>query len=422
MYLSFSFVSGYTFSMVQWELSGQTRLPIRSWCKEIEDGALTQARNLADHPAVRDHVALMPDAHVGYGMPIGGVIACEDAVIPNAVGVDIGCGMGAIKTNLEADALGDMSARRSLIEEIKAQIPVGESHSRKIPVPWEGFSAWHDSLGGAPEPAWFSENMHEKLDEYNLGTLGGGNHFIELQKSEEGTLWIMLHSGSRNLGYRIANFYHRQAVALDADLGIELPDSNIAYLPAGHDLGSAYIRDMNHALNYAQENRRVMLNHLKSIIAEHFPAVDYLLEVNIHHNYAALEEHSGTKLWIHRKGATSARNGELGIIPGSMGTASYIVSGLGNPDSFSSCSHGAGRRMGRADACRRLSREACDESMNGIVFDRWKTSQTKGENGKKLLDLSEAPAAYKDIDSVIEAEADLVTPIVKLRPVAVVKG
>jgi tRNA-splicing ligase RtcB len=408
--------------MVQWELIGETRLPIQSWCQDIEENTLKQARNLANHPVTRDHIALMPDAHLGYGMPIGGVIACEEAVIPNAVGVDIGCGMGAIKTNLEADSLGDMAARRTLIEKIKTHIPVGEGRSRKEPLVWEGFSQWRDSLNGSADPAWYTDNAHQRLDRCNLGTLGGGNHFIELQKSEDGTLWLMLHSGSRNLGYRIADFYHRQAMLLDAQLGVELPDKELAYLPLDHELGQAYVRDMNHALAYAQENRRIMMQQIKEIMYAHFPSMEFLLEINIHHNYAAPEYHAGTLYWIHRKGATSARAGELGIIPGSMGSASYIVSGLGNEASFSSCSHGAGRRMGRADACRRLTRKECDDAMTGIVFDRWKTSHIKGDGSKRLPDLSEAPAAYKDIDQVIEAESDLVHPEVTLRPLAVVKG
>ncbi|MDR2149554.1 MAG: RtcB family protein [Spirochaetaceae bacterium] len=408
--------------MIQWELTDKTRLPIQSWCRDIETEALEQACNLANHPVTREHIALMPDAHTGYGMPIGGVIACEAAVIPNAVGVDIGCGMGAIKTNLAADTLSALALRHSLIEEIKAHIPVGEGHSRKEPLAWEGFSQWYDLLDGN-EPDWYADSASHKLDRCNLGTLGGGNHFIELQTSEDGALWLMLHSGSRNLGYRIASFYHRQAALLNQTMGVELPDKDLAYLPVDHEWGKAYVRDMNHALRYAQENRRIMMNCLKEIMYDHFPSIKFELEINIHHNYAAAEQHAGALLWIHRKGATSARKDELGIIPGSMGTASYIVCGLGNEASFSSCSHGAGRRMGRMDACRRLTSKECDEAMTGIVFDRWKRSSIKDRaSGKRLPDLSEAPAAYKNIDTVIAAESDLVRPVVRLRPLAVVKG
>lgn len=407
--------------MIQWEKSEGTRLPVKSWCRDIEDGALQQALNLANHPVVVDHVALMPDAHVGYGMPIGGVIACAGAVIPNAVGVDIGCGMGAIRTNASAESLSDRKALRQIVEELKMRVPVGEGKAREYPIEWEGFEAWLDGLAGRDKPGWFTERGWQ-LDACNLGTLGGGNHFIEIQRSESGEVWLMLHSGSRNLGYRVANYYHKEALKLNTAMNCALPDPELAYLPLDVELGQDYIRDMKFSLAYAAENRRLMMGHLKKVMAEHVAGIEFLDEVNIHHNYAAEEMHGGESVWVHRKGATSARLGETGIIPGSMGTSSYIVEGLGNPQSFESCSHGAGRRMGRAAACRQLSEEDCDRSMEGIVFDRWGKSDIRGANKKKLLDLSEAPLAYKDIDAVIEAELDLIKPVVKLRPLAVVKG
>jgi tRNA-splicing ligase RtcB (3'-phosphate/5'-hydroxy nucleic acid ligase) len=407
--------------MMQWELNEGTRLAVKSWCRELDEGALRQARNLANHPVATGHVALMPDAHMGFGMPIGGVIACKDALIPNAVGVDIGCGMGAIRTSVSADSLSDPELLRRILHDLKERIPVGEGNSRRRPLPWRGFEEWLDSLGPAGSPPWMSDKGRE-LDARNLGTLGGGNHFIELQRSQDGELWLMLHSGSRNLGYRIANWYHREAVKLNASMGVELPDEQLAFLPLGHELGSGYARDMGFALAYAAENRRIMMEDLKRVVSERSPGIEFLEETSIHHNYAAPEPVDGEALWVHRKGATSARAGERGIIPGSMGTSSYIVEGLGNPESFQSCSHGAGRRLGRADACRRLSREECDASMAGIVHDHWKKSEIRGADEEKLLDLSEAPPAYKDIDAVIEAELDLVKPVVKLRPLAVVKG
>jgi len=407
--------------MIQWEKKDGTRLPVKSWCRDIEDGALQQALNLANHPVVVDHVALMPDAHVGYGMPIGGVIACSGAVIPNAVGVDIGCGMGAIRTSVNAESLGDRKALRLIIEELKMRVPVGEGKAREYAIEWDGFEAWLDGLGSRDKPGWFTERGWQ-LDACNLGTLGGGNHFIEIQKSENGEVWLMLHSGSRNLGYRVANYYHKEALKLNATMNSVLPDPELAYLPLDVELGQDYVRDMNFALTYAAENRRLMMGHLKKVMAEHVAGIEFLAEVNIHHNYAAEEEHGGRSVWVHRKGATSARLGETGIIPGSMGTSSYIVEGLGNPESFESCSHGAGRRMGRAAACRQLSEEDCDKAMEGVVFDRWGKSDIRGTDKKKLLDLSEAPLAYKDIDAVIEAELDLVKPMVKLKPLAVVKG
>jgi tRNA-splicing ligase RtcB len=407
--------------MLQWE-NKEHPLPIRSWCAAVDALTMEQAANLANHGVLRGHVALMPDAHVGYGMPIGGVIACENALIPNAVGVDIGCGMAALKTTLRLRDFTDKAHLRALTAAIKARIPVGEGHARKSRVAWAGFDEWHDTLGGT-EPAWWKAG--HTLDQCNLGTLGGGNHFIEIQcavtKDDDGDapVYVMLHSGSRNMGQRIASFYHNAAVTLDADLALPIPTAHLAYLPADHDLGRAYIRDMNHALRYALENRRLMLTHIRAALAEFFPAVDFTDEINIHHNYAALETHGPAAYWVHRKGATSARTGEIGLIPGSMGTSSYIVEGLGNDDSFQSCSHGAGRRLGRSQANQTLTLEACNAAMGAVVFDRFSYTRS---HGKKHLDLSEAPQAYKDIDAVIAAESDLVTPLLKLRPLAVVKG
>ncbi|MDR1787369.1 MAG: RtcB family protein [Treponema sp.] len=406
--------------MIQWE-NDENALPIVSWCADADDLTKAQARNLANHPALRERVCLMPDAHVGYGMPIGGVIACADAVIPNAVGVDIGCGMGTVKTNLRVEQLGGMAQLRDIVNAIKARIPVGEGHARREALDWEGFESWRDSLAGGEVPAWCTP-QGDKLDHHNLGTLGGGNHFIEIQKSESGEVWVMLHSGSRNLGQRIATHYHKAAQALNAEMGAALPDPQLAWLPSEHELGAAYIRDMNTALAYARENRRIMMACVQEVLAGFFPDIEYSFEVNIHHNYAALETHNGVSYWIHRKGATSAKAGETGIIPGSMGTASYIVEGLGSERSFQSCSHGAGRRLGRGQANRTLTLEECNAAMQGIVYDRFSLSRTKGADGQKLHDLSEAPPAYKDINMVIAAEDDLVKPLVRLTPLAVVKG
>ncbi len=395
------------------------RIPIKSWCEEVEPDALKQAKNLAAHPVTFHHVALMPDCHVGYGMPIGGVIACEDAVIPNAVGVDIGCGMVAVETNVSAEHFADMSKRHAVMNTVKSLVPAGEGSSHRSPAEWDGFEQYLKSLKGEKHPSWPSA-----LDCCNLGTLGGGNHFIEMQKDEAGMIWLMIHSGSRNLGYRIDSFYHAQAKKLNQQSRVELPDSDLAFLPVESEEGRSYIRDMNFALRYALENRHRMMRSFKQALTDAAGKVVFKQEVNIHHNYAAYEEHFGRKVWVHRKGATSAREGEIGIIPGSMGTSSYIVRGLGNPESFMSCSHGAGRRMGRNEACRSLSVGDCDKAMAGIAFDRWSKFRSKWKKGgdKGLLDLGEAPLAYKDIDEVIKAELDLVEPIVKLSPLAVTKG
>ena len=396
-----------------------TKIPIKSWCEPLEPQAFKQAQNLANHPAIIHHVALMPDCHVGYGMPIGGVIAVQNALIPNAVGVDIGCGMVAVETDLPIAHFAELADRRVFMDRVKERIPVGEGHGHGSTQPWEGFERFRDEHPDA------AAQWPNGLDRHNLGSLGGGNHFIELQASEAGFVWIMIHSGSRNLGQRVATHYHAEAKRINERYHVELPDPDLAFLPADSKTGEAYFRDMTFALAYALENRRRMMAVCKETLADLAPGITFIREVNIHHNYAALESHFGRNVYVHRKGATRARLDEVGIIPGSMGTPSYIVRGLGNPESFMSCSHGAGRAMSRAEASRRLTEDACNQAMKGIAFDRW--GKHKAKWGKKpgkhaALDLSEAPQAYKDIEDVVNAERDLVEPTVKLRPLAVVKG
>ena len=389
------------------------KVPVKSWCADLEEGALKQAVNLAHHPAVYHHVALMPDCHQGYGMPIGGVIAVKGAVIPSAVGVDIGCGMVAVETDVPAERLAEMSFRRQIQEKLKERIPVGDGVSHKTNQEWDGFESYLDNNGQV-------HDFVNGLDRKNLGTLGGGNHFIEIQKSDAGFVWLMIHSGSRNLGKRVEEYYHKKAQKLNALYHVELPDPDLAFLPIDEPEGHDYFRDMLFSLRYAAENRRRMMNAMKETFAEFVPETTFIREINIHHNYAACEEHFGEKFFIHRKGATSAKLDEIGIIPGSMGTASYIVRGLGNPESFTSCSHGAGRVMSRTAACNKLTEAECDEAMTGIVCERWQ--KRRFGKGKGQLDLSEAPQAYKPIDAVIEAERDLVEPLVRLTPLAVLKG
>ena len=401
-------------------IAPNARVAIKSWCAEIEADALRQAADLASHPAVDLHVALMPDCHVGYGMPIGGVIACRESVIPNAVGVDIGCGMGAVKTSIMVDQIGGMQQIRAILEQVKKLVPVGEGNCHRHAQDWEGFAAYENEIEGQL-PGWFDKDRFEH-DRKNLGTLGGGNHFIELQTSEDGQVWMMLHSGSRNLGYRIAAYYHKLAFALNEKWHAEIPCRDLAFLPSDADEGNDYIRDMNFALRYALENRARMMGAFKTVMSELFSGIEFVEEINIHHNYAALENHFGRNFWVHRKGATSARKDQLGIIPGSMGAFSYIVRGLGNPDSFTSCSHGAGRRMGRNEASRHLTLEECNQAMEGIVFDRWHKAGGRGKKSGAAFDFGEAPQAYKNIDTVMASQRDLVEPVVKLRPLGVIKG
>jgi tRNA-splicing ligase RtcB len=421
---------------MKWVKNDNMKVPVKSWCEDVDEQAMKQARNLANHPVIFKHVALMPDCHVGYGMPIGGVIACDDAVIPNAVGVDIGCGMAAVETDYSTVSMQqDKTLIRDILEGIREQVPLGEGHAHQTPRQWAGFDEYLDQLGirslddeaenNGKLPGWFTREKWE-LAKRNLGTLGGGNHFIELQQSESGKLWIMLHSGSRNLGHAIASYYHKLAMELNRKWRSAIPDKDLSFLPLDSEEGQLYIRDMNFAMAYALENRKRMMACSKSAVADNIDGFQFLREVNIHHNYAALENHFGQNRWVHRKGATSAREGQIGIIPGSMGTASYIVEGLGNPESFQSCSHGAGRVLGRMQASRQLTLEECEKSMEGVVYDRWKKVKTRGKKQKKqnqgLLDFGEAPLAYKDIDSVIQAELDLIRPLVKLKPLGVLKG
>ena len=408
-------------------------MPVKSWCESCEDGAVNQAANLAQHPALFHHVALMPDAHQGYGMPIGGVVAADNAVIPAAVGVDIGCGMIATETDIPAERFADMSFRRAFQEKLKERIPVGEGVSHNTAQTWEGFEEY-TANNGMRSDLWPS-----KLDRMNLGTLGGGNHFIELQKTtalgghagrvplpegepHESKVWLMIHSGSRNLGKRIEEHYHRIADRLCWRFHVPLADPDLAFLPIAEKDGHDYYTDMLFALRYAKENRRRMMEAMKETVAEFVPEVSFLRTIDIHHNYATCEEHFGRKVFVHRKGATSARLDEIGIIPGSMGTASYIVRGLGNPDSFMSCSHGAGRRMSRVAASANLTVEECDKAMEGIVCERWQKYKGYSKKAKGKFDLSEAPQAYKDIEDVIASERDLVEPLVRLVPLASLKG
>ncbi len=380
------------------------RVPIKSWCSAVEPGALEQAVHLTWLPFVYGHVALMADCHEGFGMPIGGVIACKDTMVPNAVGVDIGCGMCAVKTDIPASSI-DSDTVRTMLNRMRAIIPLGFDHHAKTQN-WKGFDA-------APDLPVIVRELGSARKQ--IGTLGGGNHFIEIQTGDDGWVWLMVHSGSRNFGYKIAREFHAKALTYCRQRNFELPDNDLAFLPMDAQIARDYKSAMDFALSFAAENRRQIKETCGRIIQSE-TGCSLLHEINIHHNFAAQEMHYGRTLVVHRKGATRANKGMEGIIPGSMGTSSYIVRGLGNPESFESCSHGAGRVMGRNEANRRLTYEQVRQSMKGIVFDSW----PRGRKGK--IDLSEAPQAYKDIDAVIEAQKDLVEVVVKLRPLGVVKG
>ena len=420
-------------------IKNQGSLPIKIWTDTIEDNALEQASILAKHPALFKQVCLMPDVHAGYGMPIGGVIACRGAVIPNAVGVDQGCGMSAVKTSfrpLENEGVLTKEALRSVFEIIRREIPVGQT-CRQVPVETKMLEEHLDASvlksGDAPSfstSVWshYGASKTPQNDVYrfytNLGTLGGGNHFIELQQGSDGHLWIMIHSGSRKFGYECAKYYHDQAVKLNRKWKSAVPTEDLAFLPTEGE-GEAFVNDLELSLKYALRNRKMMMGICFNILHEHLSRFDIekLEAYDVHHNYAAPEFHYGTNVWVHRKGATRAREGEIGIIPGSMGAKSYIVKGLGNRESFHSCSHGAGRVMGRNEASKKLdAQEVCD-SMEGIVYPEFrKNARLSKKHKKDVLDLGEAPQAYKNITEVIENQLDLIEPLVELTPLMVVKG
>ncbi|MEW5813847.1 MAG: RtcB family protein [Spirochaetota bacterium] len=379
--------------------------PIKMWLAEIEDGALRQAKNLANLPFIHRHVAIMPDAHEGFGMPIGGVIAALDAIIPNAVGVDIGCGMCAVRTDLKEDTFSDKhkDVLKALLGTIRRRIPVGFKHHKTRQI-WESFDH-------APDIPIINQELNSAS--FQLGTLGGGNHFIEIQRGDDGSIWIMLHSGSRNFGYKIAGEYHKKARTICEKRNLHLPDKELAFLPADSKEGEEYFAAMNFALEFAQANRDHMMEVIKEIFKDTFPHIRFDMTVNIHHNYAAKETHFKRDVIVHRKGATSARANQPGIIPGSQGTRSYIVKGRGNPESFMSCSHGAGRVLGRKEAMRRL--------------DLQKEKNRLDEKGilhsiHTVKDLDEAAGAYKDIEEVMKQQKDLVEIVVALEPLAVIKG
>lgn len=379
------------------------RLPIKMWLEDIEAGALQQAKNLANLPFAYRHIAIMPDCHQGYGMPIGGVMATRGVVIPNAVGVDIGCGMCAIKTDLTAERL-PQGTLKDVLRYIRSFIPVGFKHHQER----------QDSEFILPGE--FGEIIHQeegKID-YQIGTLGGGNHFIEIQKDQDDFVWIMIHSGSRNLGYKVAAYYNKKAIALNNKWFSMVPkEHELAFLPLDGNYGEVYLNDMQICVDFAFANRKLMMDRIKEIFLVFYQGIQFEPMINIAHNYAAMENHRGQNVMVHRKGATRARLGEIGIIPGSQGTSSFIVEGLGNPESFISCSHGAGRKMGRKQAIRELSLEDEQAKLDkqGIIH---------SVRGEKSLD--EAPGAYKDIAEVMANQVDLVKIVTELKPIAVIKG
>ena len=400
-------------------------IPIKIWTAsidDIEESCLQQAVNLANLPFAVDHIALMPDTHTGKGMPIGGVIACRNAVIPNAVGVDIGCGMAFVQTDIPVRLLretmtGSGELIKMIIGSILRSIPVGFKHYSK-PQPSAVLDKAQTEIGKYTADEELIKYIEESY--YSVGTLGGGNHFIEIQEDENGLACIMLHSGSRMFGNMIGQHFNKLANSINEKYFSCVPSSyNLPFLPVDTDEGQRYLNWMHLAMDFAYENRAVMLEKVKAVfseLAEKFIGIipNYSDEVNCHHNYAALENHYGENVWVHRKGAVHAAEGEIAIIPGSMGSNSYIVKGNGNPESFLTSSHGAGRSYSRTGAMERFSVES-------VMLDLKERNVVLGKNSKKDVP-EECRFAYKDIDTVMENQKELTTPIKKLFTVGVVKG
>ncbi len=402
-----------------------TRFPVKVWLEDktkLEENCLDQAYHLAQLPFIHKWVCLMPDTHAGKGMPIGGVIAAKDVVIPNAVGVDIGCGMDFIPTNIRMDDIREIQTGNGNM--IQAMIG---SIMRAVPLNAERYKEPQESL--VLDQAKQEMEKYEKNAEllpliddgyFQVGSLGGGNHFIELQEDQEGYLCIMIHSGSRHLGKAICDYFHTKARELNLMWYSEVKDEyRLSFLPVHSEEGQQYIHWMNLAMDYAFENRARMLDKTCSIVEELIrkhtgKTVEFGEEINCHHNYAALENHYDANVWVHRKGATRVRKGELAVIPGAMGSYSYVVEGKGNKESFCTSSHGAGRNYSRSGAMQAFTIEKVmvDLKEQGVILGKRKKNDVA----------EECRFAYKDIDEVMAQQMDMVTPIRKLKTVGVVKG
>ena len=400
-------------------------VPVKVWLPDeaaLEASCREQAMNLSKLPFLNGWVCLMPDTHAGMGMPIGGVIAAEDVLIPNAVGVDIGCGMAYTETGVRAEELknvmtGNGNLVQAMIGDIMRNVPVGFAHHKN------------------PMSSYVLDRALDEMDKYEtdgellgqldagyfqIGTLGGGNHFIELQEDEEGYLAVMIHSGSRHFGKSVCDYFHQKARTLNQKWYSQVPDSfRLAFLPADSPEGRQYQNWMQLSMDFAAENREKMMLTVKAILEKWIGkytdlTLNFSGEINCHHNYAALENHRGKEVWVHRKGAVEAKNGQRAVIPGAMGSYSYVVMGLGNEESFCSSSHGAGRRYSRKGA---MAAFRCEE----VILDLERRGVVLGKKGKADV-AEESRFAYKDIEEVMENQKDLVIPLKRLKTIGVVKG
>jgi len=390
----------------------QNGKPIRIWADQVEAGARQQLINIATLPFIHHHVAAMPDVHLGMGATIGSVIATNKAIIPAAVGVDIGCGMIAARLSLTANGLDEKNLKR-VFDQISHDVPVGQAQHKD-----------DQALDKAAKP--FSKGLNSLMDRHagllksfgkhskwvnQMGTLGGGNHFIEICLDESDQVWIMLHSGSRGIGNAIADYFIKLAKKDMERWFIQLPDKNLSYFSEGSKHFNDYVEAVDWTQRYAYQNRQCMLDLVLTALRRHLRPFEVTAEaINCHHNYVEKEHHYDANVWVTRKGAIRARKGDLGIIPGSMGTRSYIVKGKGNPESFCSCAHGAGRRMSRTQAKKEFSKSDLENQTQGVVC--------RKDTGV----IDEIPGAYKDIDEVMQNQSDLVEVVHSLKQVVCVKG
>ena len=388
------------------------RLPVKIWTDEVEPQARQQLVNLSTLPFIYRHVAAMPDVHTGIGATIGSVIATHNAIIPAAVGVDIGCGMIACRLSLEANDLSEVLLKK-IFDQISRDVPVGREQHK------EDRALTDRALPFASQLKRMTDKHPQLLKSFGkssdwirqMGSLGGGNHFIELCLDESDCIWVMLHSGSRGVGNAIGNYFIQLARKDMERWMINLPDRDLAYFPEGTENFDDYAEAVQWAQDYAYANRQAMLDLILAALTRHLPAFQVTAEaVNCHHNYVTKENHYGENVWITRKGAIRAREGDLGIIPGSMGAKSFIVRGKGNPESFCSCSHGAGRKMSRTAAEKAFTTADLARQTEGVVC----------RKDKGVID--EIPGAYKDIDQVMANQEDLVGVVHTLKQVVCVKG
>ena len=393
------------------EITSQ-RVPVKIWTDDADANSKRQLENIASLPIIHHHVAAMPDVHLGIGATIGSVIATHKAIIPAAVGVDIGCGMVACRLSLGADQL-DERALKKVFDQISRDVPVGrEQHSdgRALAAAARPFARPLDAMTRKHPQLLKSVGKHSKWVN-QLGTLGGGNHFIELCLDESHRVWVMLHSGSRGIGNALATYFIGLARRDMERSMMHLPDRDLAYFAEGSEHFADYVEAVSWAQEYAMQNRHEMVDLVLAALKRHLPAFDVSGEaVNCHHNYVAMEHHYGADVWLTRKGAIRARAGDLGIIPGSMGARSYIVRGKGNAESFDSCAHGAGRRMSRSAANKQFSAADLARQTEGVIC----------RKDKNVVD--EIPGAYKDIDVVMAHQCDLVEVVHTLKQVVCVKG